>query len=218
MIRRLTVIAVAAHALACAEPPPEAEGGPATTAAEADGVFGQAPPAVGGIPSVLMLSPTAEDALTSGEAAGAAPGSDPEPAIDQLGLAFSPTVLLVRVGQTVTFSNSESLAHNVNLRHIGTGMVVFDADTDPAESIRYTFEEPGGYDVSCNVHPGMTAFVFASPTPYATIADQDGAFSFTEVPPGSYTFTVWSTDASLTSERSVEVEMGRTVLDPGAGG
>ena len=81
-------------------------------------VFGQAPPAVGGIPSVIMLSP-GDDGN---------PTFDPDPVIDQFGLVFSPNILLVGVGQTVTFTNSESLAHNVNLRHIETDVIVLDVD------------------------------------------------------------------------------------------
>ena len=171
-------------------------------------VFGQAPAAMGGIPSVIMLSPA------SGGDNGA-PVFDPDPVIDQFGLVFSPNILLVGVGQTVTFTNSESLAHNVNMRHIETGAFVLDVDTDPTESAVYTFDELGGYDVRCDVHPGMTAFVFASPTPYTVFADLDGGFTLSGVPPGSYTLTVWSTDMALGSERTVQVGEEQTELDAG---
>ena len=119
-------------------------------------VFGQAPAAVGGIPSVIMLSP--------GDNGN--PTFDPDPVIDQFGLVFSPNILLVGVGQAVTFTNSESLAHNVNMRHIETDVIVLDVDTDPTESAAYTFNELGGYDERCEVHTGMTAYVFATPTLY----------------------------------------------------
>ena len=168
-------------------------------------VFGQAPPAVGGIPSVIMLSP-GDDGN---------PTFDADPVIDQFGLVFSPNILLVGVGQTVTFTNSESLAHNVNMRHIETDVIVLNVDTDPAESAVYTFDELGGYDVGCDVHPGMTAFVFASPTPYTVFANLDGGFTLSGVPPGSYTLTVWSTDMALSTERTVQVGEERTRLDAG---
>ena len=47
--------------------------------------------------------------------------------------------MLVERGQTVTFTNSESLAHNVNLRHLETDKMVFDVDTDPDENAYYKF-------------------------------------------------------------------------------
>jgi len=171
-------------------------------------VFGQAPAAMGGIPSVIMLSPA------SGGDNGA-PVFDPDPVIDQFGLVFSPSILLIGMGQSVTFTNSESLAHNVNLRQIETDAMVLNVDTDPTESAQYTFDESGGYDVRCDVHPGMTAFVFASPTPYTVFANLDGEFTLSGVPPGSYTLTVWSTNEALNSERTVEVGEGQTELDAG---
>ena len=194
MFSRLSTILSAILVVACTGTSPQTQD--TLDEISAPGVvFGQAPAAAGGVPSVVMLS------AVSGRS-DSGPVFDPEPVIDQFGLVFSPTILLVRVGQTVRFTNSESLAHNVNLRHV-------------AETAHYTFEESGGYDVTCNVHPGMTAFVFASPTPYAVVADLDGEFTLSGVPPGSYTLTVWSTDTALVSERAVEVGEGPTELEAG---
>ena len=207
MFSRLSTILSAILVVACTGTSPQTQD--TLDEISAPGVvFGQAPAAAGGVPSVVMLS--AESGRSD-----SGPVFDPEPVIDQFGLVFSPTILLVRVGQTVRFTNSESLAHNVNLRHVDTDLVVLDADTDPAETAHYTFEESGGYDVTCNVHPGMTAFVFVSPTPYAVVADLDGEFTLSGVPPGSYTLTVWSTDTALVSERAVEVGEGPTELEAG---
>jgi len=196
--------------LGCTGTSPETEGATDDTLPTnaAGVVFGQAPAAVGGIPSVVMMS------SASGED-NSAPVFDPDPVIDQFGLVFSPSILLIGMGQSVTFTNSESLAHNVNLRQIETDAMVLNVDTDPTESAQYTFDESGGYDVRCDVHPGMTAFVFASPTPYTVFANLDGEFTLSGVPPGSYTLTVWSTDEALNSERTVEVGEGRTELDAG---
>lgn len=196
--------------LGCTGTSPETEGATDDTLPTnaAGVVFGQAPAAVGGIPSVVMMS------SASGED-NSAPVFDPDPVIDQFGLVFSPSILLIGMGQSVTFTNSESLAHNVNLRQIETDAMVLNVDTDPTESVQYTFDESGGYDVRCDVHPGMTAFVFASPTPYTVFANLDGEFTLSGVPPGSYTLTVWSTDEALNSERTVEVGEGRTELDAG---
>ena len=210
MILRFTTILSVVLIIGCTGTSPETEEATDATlpANEAGIVFGQAPAAVGGIPSVIMLSPA------PGEN-NSAPVFDPNPVIDQFGLVFSPSILLIGMGQSVTFTNSESLAHNVNLRQIETDAMVLNVDTDPTESAQYTFDESGGYDVRCDVHPGMTAFVFASPTPYTVFANLDGEFTLSGVPPGSYTLTVWSTDEALNSERTVEVGEGRTEFDAG---
>ena len=210
MTSRFNTVLSAVLVLGCTGVSPETEGATDDTlpANAAGVVFGQAPAAVGGIPSVVML------ASASGED-NSAPVFDPDPVIDQFGLVFSPSILLIGMGQSVTFTNSESLAHNVNLRQIETDAMVLNVDTDPTESAQYTFDESGGYDIRCDVHPGMTAFVFASPTPYTVFANLDGEFTLSGVPPGSYTLTVWSTDEALNSERTVEVGEGRTGLDAG---
>ena len=210
MTSRFNTVLSAVLVIGCSGTSPETESATDDTlpANAAGVVFGQAPAAVGGIPSVVMLS------SASGED-NRAPVFDPDPVIDQFGLVFSPSILLIGMGQSVTFTNSESLAHNVNLRQIETDAIVLNVDTDPTESAQYTFDASGGYDVRCDVHPGMTAFVFASPTPYTVFANLDGEFTLSGVPPGSYTLTVWSTDEALNSERTVEVGEGRTELDAG---
>jgi hypothetical protein len=74
----------------------------------------------------------------------------------------------------------------------------------------HTFDQPGQYAVACDIHPGMTATVIASATPYVTIADDSGAFSWTDVPPGQYTLG-WILSGK-TGEKPVTVSSGRTEL------
>ena len=209
MTLRFSAVLPSMLVIACTGAYPETQDVPDTIPEEptrVEVISGQAPAAVGGIPSVIMLS---RDAGRESDR----PVINPDPIIDQFGLVFSPNLLLVEVGQTVTFTNSESLAHNVNLRHLETDRVVLDADTDPAENAHHTFDESGAYDVSCSTHPGMTAFVFASPTPYVVFADPNGDFSFSGVPPGSYKLIVWSNDPELRGERTIEVSKNSITVD-----
>jgi len=212
---RATAMAGAMLALACAgdapEPPPESP--PA-------GVYGQAPAAVGGIPSFVTLDgdgvPAPAGAATPGAASTAAATASPE--LDQFGLAFSPRALVVRVGEPLVVTNSEQLSHNVTIRLAENDSTVVNTDTDGGESFELRFDRPGGYFVSCSVHPGMTAFIYVTPAPYATVAEPDGRFLLTDVPPGTYTLSVWSTDAALRSTREVEVAAGPTEVDVRAPG
>ncbi len=70
------------------------------------------------------------------------------------------------------------------------------------------FDEPGGYDVLCDVHPGMSAFVFVTSAPYAAFTGDDGSFAFSPVVAGEYTLGIWSLDPALRVERSVLVVKG----------
>ncbi|MEQ1858084.1 MAG: plastocyanin/azurin family copper-binding protein [Longimicrobiales bacterium] len=170
-------------------PPPE-------TALAPQGVFGTAPSAAGGTPSVVMLRP-----------AGAPVPLPPResPTMDQLGLAFSPTFLLARTGETVSFTNSETITHNVRLAFSDNDSTVLDAETDPGAHADFLFDREGGYEVTCDHHPGMRAFVFVTSAPYVVFADNAGAFRLNDVPPGSYTLSVWNVDATRRSERALEV-------------
>jgi hypothetical protein len=97
----------------------------------------------------------------------------------------------------------------VNIRSIDAAATVFNTDTPPNGRAQTVLDAEGGYDVLCDVHPGMTAFIFATSAPHAAFADDGGAFHVTGLPPGEYTLALWSADASVRSERTVEVTAGR---------
>ena len=189
---------IGALLVSCADAEPDT---PPPEATPAEGVFGRAPAAVGGIPSVITLGTPAP--VDFGEAR--------EPVMDQLGLAFSPRHLLVRPGEPVHFANSETLPHNVHVRSVAGDSTVLNADTPPGERFSFVFDEEGGYDVLCDVHPGMTAFIFVTDAPRAIFAEMDGSFHLSGVPAGEYTLTVWSLDpAARTTQTIVAREAGGT--------
>ena len=66
---------------------------------------------------------------------------------------------MARTGQAVEFRNSESIVHNVYVTRGGSGTEVLNVGTDPGQSHAHTFEQPGRYDVSCDIHPGMMAAI-----------------------------------------------------------
>jgi plastocyanin len=171
------------------------------------GVSGRAPATAEGIPSVVTLEPEDEASV----------GPPSEPAlIDQLGLTFMPTTLMVRSGQTVEFKNSETLAHNVHVAYVDNDSTVFLTDLEPGGTARVTLDREGGYDVTCDVHPGMRAFIYVTSAPYVAFAEDDGSFQMPDVPPGSYTASVWSAAPELRSRREVTVSGPSTVLDLGS--
>ncbi len=170
---------------------------------EIDRVVGQAPAVVEGVPSVILFEP-------DGVAVGT-PTREPV-VMDQVGMAFDPLILVVPPGQTVSFRNSEEVAHNVQVRLMATDSVLFNVSTDFGSSYEHVLDEAGGYDVICDIHPGMWASIIVDGARYHTVARSDGSFVLEGLPPGAYTVRVWSKDASLRSEHRVEVARGRTEL------
>jgi plastocyanin len=201
MTKIVTALFIAVIGWGCGDepaPPPQPES-PAQ-----EGVFGRAPVTAQGLPSVVTLRP---------DAPATAPLTEEPVVLDQLGLAFLPKQLLVRVGQPLVFTNSETLAHNVHVTYIDNDSTVYLTDMGPSERGQIVLDLAGGYDVTCDVHPGMRAFIFVTSAPYAAFADADGNFLIADVPPGSYTASVWSAAPASRGERSIQVSGPSTELD-----
>lgn len=71
--------------------------------------------------------------------------------------AFSPAVLKVKVGTTVTWTNRDTDAHTVT--SAASGGPLKSAALATGASYSYTFTRPGTYAYLCTIHPFMTATV-----------------------------------------------------------
>jgi plastocyanin len=80
------------------------------------------------------------------------------------GMRFTPQVLQVRPGDTITWENRDMVAHNVTAR---TGSVR-SGDLQPGQSWRYKVERGASFDYLCTLHPMMTGRVeFEAAAPHA---------------------------------------------------
>src|SRR5215470_16503824 len=88
--------------------------------------------------------------------------------MDQKALLFQPHVLVVPVGVTVDFQNSDNVAHNVFWPNIaGNKKDSHNLGTWPKGQTRsFKFEKAGVVPLLCNVHPEMSGFILVTPTPY----------------------------------------------------
>ena len=176
---------------------------PASDLVPPEGVFGTAPPASRGIPSVVTLVPL-------DEVDGAA-GARRTQVMDQASLTFAPQELLVPLGDTVLFLNSEAaLTHNVTIISMTDRAELFNDDAYAGEELKMVFSAEGGYAVLCDVHPGMTAFVYATGAPYSAFAAANGDFRLSDVPPGAYSLHVWSAEPDQRSQLDISVQAGAT--------
>lgn len=122
--------------------------------------------------------------------------------ITQKGKNFLPRVLGVPVGSTITFPNDDQIFHNVFSL---SPPQPFDLGLYRAgESKARTFTQPAVYNVFCNIHPQMVAFLVVAPTPWVTTTSTDGSWRL-EVPPGRYRVTALS---ERSSPVSIEVRVG----------
>jgi len=119
--------------------------------------------------------------------------------------SFSPHVLVVPVGSTVSFPNHDPFNHNVfslseeqpfDLGLYGRG---------ETRSVRFT--RAGIVRVYCNVHAQMSALVVVRDGPHFTQPASDGGFVLAQVPPGRYQLHAWHERAEEVT-RPLEVPTG----------
>ncbi len=113
--------------------------------------------------------------------------------MDQKQLLFQPHVLVVQLGTTVDFLNSDNVQHNIFWPMVsGNKKMSHNMGTWPkGETRSFKFETPGVVPLLCNVHPEMSGFIIVAPTPYFAESDASGDFKIENVPDGSYTVTAW---------------------------
>ncbi|HEY7169545.1 MAG TPA: plastocyanin/azurin family copper-binding protein [Vicinamibacterales bacterium] len=110
-----------------------------------------------------------------------------EPAIeDQVAKTFAPELLFARAGLPVVFRNSDAYLHNVNVKNEETREQAFNVAIPSGAVYAFTFAQDGVYNVTCDIHPEMMAWVVAAPSPFATQTNADGSFAFDDVPAGPY--------------------------------
>jgi plastocyanin len=71
------------------------------------------------------------------------------------GNKFDPAELAVDVGTTVTWSNNDSVTHTIT----GANGIFNSGDLKSGQNFGYTFNEPGTFDYTCTIHPGMKGTV-----------------------------------------------------------
>jgi plastocyanin len=187
----------------CSKPEPGPAAAPPAAAAPAPPPTSGAGRIVGKVlgsgAAVVVLAPKGSGTF--------APQAD-TPVMDQAQLTFIPELLFVRTGQPAEFRNSDDVLHNVNVKHEETREQAFNVAIPTDGTYQHTFGRDGFYRVGCDIHPAMTASIFAATTPFTVMAGSDGSFAFDDVPPGAWTVTVYTGGKRL--HKDLEVTAGLT--------
>lgn len=70
--------------------------------------------------------------------------------------AFSPNVLNINAGDTVTWVNNDSVPHRIEGSRIQMSNSEFQSgDLSNGQSYSFTFNAAGTYDYICSIHPSM---------------------------------------------------------------
>ena len=111
--------------------------------------------------------------------------------LDQNGCQYKPHVMGIMVGQTYRILNSDGILHNVHaLPKINKG---FNRAMPPTlKEATATFDkEEAIFNIKCDVHPWMSAYVGVYTHPFFSVTSADGKFTISGLDPGTYEITAW---------------------------
>lgn len=152
---------------------------------------------------VYVKEGTLADGKKVGDFAWAAPSA---PAVlDQDGCHYKPHVFGVVTKQTITIKNSDPTTHNVHFT--------------PKNNPDWNQSQPNGagplthklnvaeamVPVKCNQHPWMKAYVGVMKHPFFAVSAEDGKFTISNVPPGTYTVVAWHEGPGAGTEKTMQV-------------
>jgi plastocyanin len=127
--------------------------------------------------------------------------------LDQRNRRFEPETVIIPVGSTVSFPNSDPIFHNVFSL---SKPRAFDLGYYPAGQTRkLQFDKPGVIQVFCHLHPNMSAAIVITPNHWSTRPREDGTFLLESIPPGRYELVVWHKSAGF-FRRRVDVKEATT--------
>ena len=135
-------------------------------------------------PAVMWLIP-----LTSQPAHASSVEQRPSYTLLQKNKTFIPHILIVPVGSTVLFPNTDPFFHNVFSLFDGKRFDLGLYEAGTTKSVLFSRE--GVSYIFCNIHSEMSAVVLALSTPFYGTSDTEGNFHLNNVPAGAYEMRLW---------------------------
>jgi plastocyanin len=108
--------------------------------------------------------------------------------IDQVNRSFAPDLLVIPVGSTVEFPNSDSVSHQIYSFSPAKRFQLPLYRGKPYPPVH--FDQPGVITLGCNIHDEMLAYLLVTDAAWYGRTNDGGTFS-TEVPRGRYRVALW---------------------------
>lgn len=136
--------------------------------------------------------------------------------VDQVDRAFAPDLLVIPLGSTVEFPNSDSVSHQIYSFSATKRFQLPLYRGKPYPPVH--FDQAGVVTLGCNIHDDMLAYLVVTDAPWFGRTDTAGAWS-TELPRGHYRVAIWhprlrESDTDLERELTVaEVDRADLTLN-----
>jgi plastocyanin len=146
----------------------------------------------------------------------------PEVEIRQLGCRYVPHVIAVQAGVLFKITNGDPTLHNVRAQIAGDpgqppGADIFNiGQPRQGQTDDEKFDTPGLYQLQCNVHGWMQAWVMALPVSAFSVSGPDGKFTIlggADIADGDYKVDAWHARFADKLEQTVHVKNGSATVD-----
>jgi plastocyanin len=111
--------------------------------------------------------------------------------LDQKGCQYLPHAQGIMVGQPYKILNSDGILHNVH--SLPKVNPQFNKPMPPTlKEVSTTFTKPEPiFEIKCDVHPWMKAWIGVFTHPYYSVSGTDGKFTISGLDAGTYEITAW---------------------------
>jgi plastocyanin len=111
--------------------------------------------------------------------------------LDQHGCQYVPHVMGIQVGQAYRILNSDGILHNIHtLPKVNPAFNRGQPAT--VKEMSTTFAKPEAiFQVKCDVHPWMSAYIGVFTNPFYSVSGSDGKYTISGLDAGTYEITAW---------------------------
>ena len=133
--------------------------------------------------------------------------------MDQNGCIYKPHVLVLQAGQPLKVLNSDGILHNVHaLPKVNSQFnIAMPPTRKEAEHVFDKPEEP--FQIKCDVHPWMTAYTMIVTNPFYFVTAEDGKFTISDLPAGTYEIEAWHEKLGKKTEKVTVGETDAKAVD-----
>ena len=125
-------------------------------------------------------------------------------ALDQNGCHYKPHVMGIQANQKLSITNSDPTQHNIHWTP-KVNPEWNQSQPNGAPPIEKTFSRAEVLvPVKCNQHPWMKAYIGVMKHPFFAVSAEDGTFTISGVPAGTYTVVAWK-EGGAGTEKTLQV-------------